>query len=373
MSIPPREYGCWPDESQRLLLRAALCGGDEARSASSAWWRQADLDRLDAGSMRLLPLLHRAMTDRGEVSPETRRLRGIYRQTWYRNSLLIGRLAGLIRTLEAEGIPTLVLKGVPLSLGYYKNTALRPMSDADLLVPTARAREVLPIVRAAGWAPRNERDTWPPRFTASRSFAGPLGLDLDLHWHVLHESLGDADDAAFWEAAQPIEVGGVASRMLCPADQLLHIVAHGFRRNTVPPVRWLADATFVIRETPDFDWPRVVSQARARQLARIAARSLALLKDLLDLPVPEGTLAALESAPHSLAERVECWGREQPGLLRLAAEKWSEFQRSAGREPQWTGPLGFPRFVRDQLGLTLWRQMPAEVWVRLARRRAAQP
>jgi hypothetical protein len=66
MARPPTEYGCWPNEPQRLLLQAALLDGDRASTASRAWCARIDLDLLDAGSLRLLPLLYRAMTARGE-------------------------------------------------------------------------------------------------------------------------------------------------------------------------------------------------------------------------------------------------------------------------------------------------------------------
>lgn len=369
MARPPSEYGCWPNEPQRLLLQAALLEGDRAREASEAWRARIDLDLIDAGSFRLLPLLYRAMTTRGESWEHLGRLRGVYRQTWYRNNLLIGRLARLIDALERVGIPTLVLKGVPLALRYYGDTGLRPMGDADLLIPAARAVDVLPVIEKAGWTLRNPNDTWPPRFTASRSFAGPLGLDLDLHWHVLHEALGPGDDETFWRAAQALGVGGAQTRALHPSDQLLHVVAHGFRRSTVPPVRWLADATSIVRATePPFDWARLVERAQYFRVSRLTGRALALLRDLLEVPVPEATLGALGDGAHGLTERLECWGREEPGLVRLAAEKWSEFSRAAPHRGEWQGPLGALRYLGDRLGVDGVSELPGALAGRLVRR-----
>lgn len=369
MPRPPAEYGCWPNAPQRLLLQAALFHDERGRAASEAWRARIDLDLIDAGSVRLLPLLYRAMIARGESWTHLGRLHGVYRQTWYRNSLLIGRLARLINALEQAGIPTLVLKGVPLALHYYGDAALRPMGDADLLVPSAVAGDVLPTVAAAGWTLRDPDDAWPPRFTASRSFAGPLGLDLDLHWHVLHEALGPDDDRAFWDAAQRIQVGGASTRALRPADQLLHVISHGFRRSTVPPVRWLADATMIVRATEGpFEWARVVERARALRLSRIAGRALAVLRELLDVPVPEETLVALRTPSHSLAERIECFAREEPGLVRLVAEKVSEFGRVAPHRAEWQGPLGPVRYLRDRLGLVRTREVPVALTHRLVRR-----
>ena len=50
--------GCWPSLQQLLLLRAALWQGAAALAAWSEWADSADLDRIDNGSQRLLPLVY---------------------------------------------------------------------------------------------------------------------------------------------------------------------------------------------------------------------------------------------------------------------------------------------------------------------------
>ena len=349
------QYGCWPLDDQVLLLRAALLDGAPALDAWRAWQRRVDLDRIDAGSFRLLPLAYHNLTRLGVDPVSLGRIRGVYRQAWYKNHLIIGRLADLLVVCRNAGLDTLVLKGVPLGLAYYKDVALRPMVDADVLVPVARAVDALEIVRAAGWVAKDAPLVWPPRFTASRAFANPLGLELDLHCHVLHECLDPNDDDDFWAASRPIAIGGRRRRALCPADQLLHVIAHGFRRSTVPPVRWVADAVTVIRASPDLDWDRLIAQARKRRLTRIAAASLAYVAGSLEAPIPAAVIQTLDRAPASVTERLERWSRSRPGVVRMGVETWSEYVRAAGREPQWHGPLGFARYARDRAGVRTWR------------------
>ncbi|MBZ5608241.1 MAG: nucleotidyltransferase family protein [Acidobacteriia bacterium] len=56
----------------------------------------------------------------------------------------------LLSWFEAHGCPTLVLKGMALTLLHYRDMALRPMSDLDILVPEDRAPEVVGLVQRDG-------------------------------------------------------------------------------------------------------------------------------------------------------------------------------------------------------------------------------
>ena len=364
------QYGPWPGHEHELLLRSALGGAREAVDAWEAWRSRYDLDAIDAGSLRLLPLVYRNLTRAGVDPGSLGRLRGVYRQTWYRNQLMIGHLANVIRALDAAGIETLVLKGVPLALAWYGEAAVRPMADADLLIPSARALEALDVLRAAGWAPRGEPLGWPPRFTGSRAFANAHGLEMDLHTHVLHDCLEPDADGDFWAAARPIVVGGAATRMLCPADQLLHVIVHGFRRSTVPPVRWVADAITVIRRSgADLDWPRFASQTVRRRFRPVAASALDYLRAGFGVDVPARIPGVIPPAGISIAERLEYWSRVQPGRVQLGVEAWCEYRRAAGRESHWSGPLGFVRYVKDRLGVDDVRRLPSAAAAKLSFRR----
>ncbi len=51
--------GWYPTRQQELLLRAALLDGDSARESWKEWRSAIDIDLIDLGSQRLLPLLYR--------------------------------------------------------------------------------------------------------------------------------------------------------------------------------------------------------------------------------------------------------------------------------------------------------------------------
>ena len=55
MSTTPL-LSCWPTREHECLLGAALLSGENARVSWEEWKRHADIDRLDPGSIGLLPL-----------------------------------------------------------------------------------------------------------------------------------------------------------------------------------------------------------------------------------------------------------------------------------------------------------------------------
>ena len=72
------EGGCWPTWEQESLLKAALLQGEEAIKAWHKWKSRVDVDQLDPGSLRLLPLLYRNLRTHGVEDPLMNRFKGIY-------------------------------------------------------------------------------------------------------------------------------------------------------------------------------------------------------------------------------------------------------------------------------------------------------
>jgi hypothetical protein len=67
-----------------------------------------------------------------------------------------------------------------------------------------------------------------PRFVPSRGFRDDQDRQLDLRWNVLHASRQPGADDDFWSATVPIELLGVPTRALWPADELL-VILRGLR------------------------------------------------------------------------------------------------------------------------------------------------
>ena len=181
---------------QVLVLRAALLGGDEGVAAWHEWRRTADLDQIDRGSARLLPLLWHNLLANGVQDAWLPRFKGVYRHTWFANQVWMRRVREIESIITVRGSAPIALKGTALANGYYPNPGLRPMDDLDLLVAPDDVPEALRgasrgrlarIVRPPGAGARDcPRDRARSVLDSER---------LDLHGHLLQGSLNAARDA----------------------------------------------------------------------------------------------------------------------------------------------------------------------------------
>ena len=362
----PKIGAFWPTPVQESLLRAALLRGPGAQAAWEQWSARANLDTLDAGTFRLLPLLYVNLEAEGVRHPLMSKLKGIYRYHWTKTRVLFYQAALVLDRLHAAGFQTLLLKGTALATLYYPNPGLRPMDDFDVLVPLSQAAAAAAVLVEAGWKPILQRQmrAFNPAYFSVRpghGFCNAAGQACDLHWHVLFQACQPEADEAFWQAAIPLAFQGRATLALNPADQLLHLCAHGALWNPLPSIRWAADAMMLLRVAA-IDWPRLVAQAKAFALSLPMFDTLAYLKRLLDAPVPDAVLEQLGAAPASSPERraYESWANP-PNWRYLWPQLESQYclysAMSRGRNPlsQVTGRL---RFLQQIWGLDHLWQLP---------------
>ena len=307
--------GCWPTEAQQLLLRAALLEGEDALVSWREWQRRTDIEDLDAGSSRLLPLLEWNLHRHDVRDPQMARYKSVSRHYWFSNQLLFQEAARLLRLFEESGIPTLVLKGGDLAHRFYPRISARPMSDFDILVPTGHALRAFEIMAREGYDLPWWRDSAtpaPPAFFSilhAYSFRKPNGRAwwiFDVHREILGAQFRASDDDEFWRAGVPLVIGGAATRALCAEDAFLHASAHGVCWNPVPPVRWIADCALILRATPEFNWERLVFHSRRQHLAVPVRRALRFLRRLeLGMAIPPAVVREIEAIPTSRLERRE--------------------------------------------------------------------
>src|SRR4051794_21120609 len=289
----------WPTPAQDLLLRAALLPDERAGAA----WRRArpdiDVATLDAEAAMVLPLVRHNLAARGVEDDLFGLFKGVQRHTWARTQLLLAPLMPVVAALEAAGIPTLLLKGGALVADARLTAGLRPMNDLDVLVPTGQRADAVAVLADQGLVPFDGLADWHvvervPEHSPSYPFVDAHDRELDLHWHVLHDSCQTGADDDFWAAAVPIELLGVRTRALCPTDELLLVLLHGMRWSPSPPLRWALDAGLLASGAlGPIDYDRLVGQAQRRRLGAAVGAALAYIVRTADVPVPDGVLRSL--------------------------------------------------------------------------------
>ena len=109
----------------------------------------------EASRHRVAPLMYNKikLSESESMIPAdvVRKFREKYLANVYRNTVLFHQLTELVSLLNHKGIPVVLLKGAHLAEFVYKEIALRPMSDLDILVREEHLSEVVQIAFSVGY------------------------------------------------------------------------------------------------------------------------------------------------------------------------------------------------------------------------------
>jgi hypothetical protein len=167
------------------------------------------------------------------------RLRDAVRRSAAYNLLAVARFGEAVDALAAAGIPACPLKGIHLLDTVYRDDpGSRPLSDVDLLVPTAAADEAVARLEVAlGLAEtplsRRLRGVHPERVLVGRAFV----LEL-------HTRLGTVHGwASTWEELSPApgRVHGRDVHVLDRETTLVHLATHLVRHRPLSRLVWVED------------------------------------------------------------------------------------------------------------------------------------
>ncbi len=358
-----------PTATQLRLLRLVLAPSIDA-DALDAWTHSVDLQKLDAGSTRLLPALYLRLAAAGIDHPWLAIMRGWYRRTLYRNRVIVHRGLALVGELAQRGVGSLLLKGCPLTALYYGDLGARPMGDFDILIEeSAPRRRIEEILADAGRARLKNRSLH------ADTYADRDGFEYDLHWYLLPELAVPGGSGALWQRAQNLSIEGRSFRTLAREDHLFHALIHGMRVSEVPPLRWIVDVATIAAKGPPVDWLRIAEYAERTAIASPVAQGLGFLLDsgIMDEGA-RGARAALAAAP--VKDRLLFAGLMRPPSLAfrclrpwLIYRRLARLSRASGlgaREP------GFARFLADLWNLESPREIPADLWRKIAERLRAR-
>lgn len=367
-SVLARE-GLLPNREQTLVLTAALGDDDAARAAYATWRSTLDIAaHFDHQVFRLLPLMYDRLRKLGIQDDLSGRLKGTYRQAWARNHRLLDEMKPVLAGLSAAGIRTLILKGAPLALAYYRNVALRPMDDVDLAVRRADLQHTLTVLAQFGYRPRHAIDQNAIRFRHSAALFTAEGKQVDLHWDVIPECPGAAGEQLFWPSAEALDFLGEPTATLAPTQMLLHTVVHGMRWNREPPVRWIPDAAILLRQRgAEVDWEALARHAREFRLGDRLGLGLRYLQETVAPEIPAAALRQLEAQPVNWLQQLERETilRDFYKVYRTPFGPAKQALAAAGRRlhgvPPWQAAWQFVDFLRFRWGHGDWSRFAQQL------------
>lgn len=292
---------------QDQLIKAALFKDERAIEIWKAWQPQVDEDDLDEGSHRLLPLLFKNLSALGVGAEELKEYKRVYRFYWYKNQLLASKIVPILKAFAEEGIQYLLLKGLPLAYGYYPDPGLRPFGDIDILVKPGKAGWAFAALRSLGFSPWVD---YPGELVTeirhSALFLSKEGYRVDLHWDLLPRNWGVRANENLWNDVHQFQVGDATLETPHPSAHLLQACLHGIEWSFVAPVRWVADASFILdKRLEQINWDWIIQESRKRRLSEQLKHQFERLKVEFEIPIPERAIAALESGRHPRWQKVE--------------------------------------------------------------------
>jgi len=319
----------WPTPEQDTLLRAALLPDERALRAWEVVRPTIDIETMEGRVLALLPMLRRNLLALGVDDELFGLFKGVHRYGWARTQMLLAPLLPVLADLHRSSLPTMVLKGAAMLADQRLDGGLRTMNDVDVLVPEDRRREAVETLLSHGMVPVDGAPAWyvvdhAPAFSPGYGFRDAQDRQLDLHWHVLHASCQPGADEEFWAAAADVELRGIPTKALCPADELLLVVLHAMQWSTDPSHRWIVDAALLTSGTfGSVDYDRLVDQATRRRGTAALLAGLSYLQSVAGSPVPVEVMGTLERVRPSRTERLELRALLTQPRRRTRREQWA--------------------------------------------------
>lgn len=267
----------WPSPTQEGLLAVALTRESDVVPRWESLRRELDIERLEPGTLAVLPLVYRALVNARVQEPLMGRLKGIYRSVWAKNSLQQERLRETFECFAEKGVNGILLGGLGTGLRFYGDHGLRPVRALDVLVPRDTAPAAARALATLGWK------------TAS---SGPVSWFKDDQGNVCilrkHLTFDFGLEPRFSESEDVIDIRGTRVPVLSAGDELLASCVMGARAAPYRAIQWIPDAVLAVRASrSSIDWDRLVELSRDHGQTLRVREAFAYLDRLSLLSFPD--------------------------------------------------------------------------------------
>jgi hypothetical protein len=225
------------------------------------------------------------------VPPGTMRaLEQEYYRVGFRNARNYAELSHLLRSLKDRGVEVIVLKGAALAETVWKNIALRPMADMDLLVRQDDLEEAKRTLLRNGYT--LDRRAPPPGSSWDQYYHLPPfhksdpHITVEIHRNIVHPRRVyplDFDVGQLWKRAYAAEIAGTETHTLSSEDTILHLCLHQCKYDPfVGKIKNLMDVAKVIDFCGErIRWDMILTEARRTEVAKFVYYTLFFAETVL--------------------------------------------------------------------------------------------
>jgi len=249
--------------------------------------------------------LHRIDLDHQIPQSIMDQLHDIYWSNLARNLLLYDELSRVLKSFEEKEIPVVVVKGLALAELVYKNIALRPMADADLLVQKRSLPEVMKTLFKLGFEilPEEKRITIKYMnelhlLKHQENVKYLPSLIINIHWDltapIRFKGTTKTDPQQMISRARPAKIAYNNILLMTREDQILWVIYHATFQHPFIGLLQLCDVAELIKlKENELDWQSLLKTSKNERIATATYYFLSSTKKLLGVPIPNWVLKAL--------------------------------------------------------------------------------
>lgn len=233
-----------------------------------------------------------------------------------KNILTFEELGKILGALREGGISVMVLKGAALASTVYKNLALRPMADVDLLLKKEDLLRADARLKLLGYGPADrpaESTDSCLSYLTSLDYRkhSPNSPSFHVHWHFVNSTvpndsyIHDINIENIWRDAEEAGIAGVKTLAMAPHHLIIHLSEHALRvSHSATKLSYFYDIYEAINSYGSrLDWNKFVDESLEFRLDRMVYFSLYFTSHFLDARIPEYVLLRLKPKRLSLGER----------------------------------------------------------------------
>ncbi|HQN17839.1 MAG TPA: nucleotidyltransferase family protein [Syntrophobacteraceae bacterium] len=295
-----------PESLLQILAAGINPDSDDTAEMEALLRGQINWDTViaDSGILGVQPLLYRHLSQ-DRLSPYVPQavldcLKDAYRKTAMGNLRFCGFAERLLRVFEEARLRVVLLKGAFLANWIYRDIALRPMDDIDILCRREDDRQIRAKLAELGF---HQKTVHPSSFHEAffavdkgdhlNPFYGSKPLMVEVHFSIFpNVPHGFQHMDEVWERTVrvPPPTGGPPVTSLAPADLLLYLCLHLQRHLRYGQCRlyWFCDIHEVIAHYRDaIEWGELFAMAERLAVAEQVKPVLSLLRRFWRSRVPE--------------------------------------------------------------------------------------
>lgn len=320
-------------EEQLLLLNASIDVDEKTvEKTLTLLDRPLDWNHITklAYNHGVAPLLYSNLSKIGVDSVLPGELKALYYITASRNNSLMIETSKVLKAFNNANIRSIILKGIHLTKIIYKNLALRPVADIDILVSKSDLPNVIDILAEFGYV-LPEHHLPIEVFTKYHFHLTFMSKEnnhaiFEIHWDLRDSfKYSPTDISGIWNSAQEVELSGVKTMTMAQEDLLIylcqHLDRHGymnrficrrqdsynfiFSRQSMDRLIWFVDIFEMLNKYGDsINWNRVIEKTEKWDKDGSVTSSLYITDHLYDMKLSRNIFDALNPPKINFLEAV---------------------------------------------------------------------